>query len=303
MECAHTKKLLSEYIDGILDRQTWAAVKEHLSGCEDCEKEHVSIKALINELKSMESPEAPKDFLKKVHNRIETRSWFQRIRDLLFLPDRIRIPLNITALAATAVLVFVVFNMVQPRKQVSDLPLKKDIAGIAAEQPLQLTLLMGPARKAKPLPSDDVLFVASGDETKGRDGSAFEFGNGPLGLLNREPDDLTEDIKRFFEENIDSPSDRDKIIANINKIVSLSEGRLLSKEYKEAADYPHYITLEIPVSGYQSFINKIDSTGIGSFQTPIPALPEGSRRQGPGPDPDHTVGIILKKQAQPDYFL
>ena len=50
MECGRVKKLLSEYIDGSLDAQVGAAVKDHVSICNGCKEELVSLSAMVEEM-------------------------------------------------------------------------------------------------------------------------------------------------------------------------------------------------------------------------------------------------------------
>jgi hypothetical protein len=122
MECARIREFLSEYIDGTLDAHTKALVEEHLKTCGECELELAALKALVKELGSLEHVEAQKDFLDKVHERIEQRSPFFGILRKLFVPARIKITLQFATVAATAVLVFAVFTMMQRPKQVADIP-------------------------------------------------------------------------------------------------------------------------------------------------------------------------------------
>jgi len=68
MECAGVKKLLSEYIDGSLDAQAGAAVKDHVSTCKGCKEELASLSAMVEALGSLEPVKAPADFLEKSMN-------------------------------------------------------------------------------------------------------------------------------------------------------------------------------------------------------------------------------------------
>ena len=122
MECAEIEKFLSEYIDGTLDRETRDLVEKHLRTCKACREELASLRAVVKELGSLESVEAPADFLDKVHERIEQPSRFAKILRALFVPTRIKIPFQLATAAATAVLVFSLFNLMQPAKQMVDVP-------------------------------------------------------------------------------------------------------------------------------------------------------------------------------------
>lgn len=124
MNCAGIKGLLSEYIDGVLDAQTETVIKEHISTCADCHKEMEELKALIKDIGSFEQAMAPDDFLDRVHKRIESRFDFAKIIKTLFVPMRIKIPVQLVTATATAVLVFSIIQLPQPEKQVEEELLK-----------------------------------------------------------------------------------------------------------------------------------------------------------------------------------
>jgi len=273
MECHRVKKLLSEYIDNTLDKPTGALIEGHLKECRDCNYEYISMKSMVAELGSMSPLEAPGDFLEKVHERIESISMAGRIKQLLFFPSWIKVPMELTALIATAVLIFVIFNMIQPENQVMVKPSETDATGSAMKQetgstetskgtalttqvlkeigPIQLTLLLGAEQKPKPLSSGNIRLIASGKGAKRTlETPEFEF--------NTEQDQETD-----MEDNGDPLSD-------IIETISLSDGRLISKEYKNGADDLEYITLEIPSINYHPFLEKIKD--IGTLQTPVPDL-------------------------------
>ncbi len=122
MECAGIRELLSEYIDGTLDAQARAAVEKHISICERCKEELASLSAMVEELGSLEEVKAPADFLEKIHERMEPRFGFDWIVRKLFLPIRIKIPLELAAVATITILVFFVFNIQQAEKKMVHIP-------------------------------------------------------------------------------------------------------------------------------------------------------------------------------------
>lgn len=138
MECIKIKELLSEYIDGTLDEQRKALVEGHLATCKACSKELVSLKAYAKQMASLKRTEAPEDFLKSVHERIERRFQFEKIVRALFFPARIKIPLEVTAIAATVVLAIFVFKVVEPTKGIIHAPLAPESV-ITAEKPAEIT--------------------------------------------------------------------------------------------------------------------------------------------------------------------
>jgi hypothetical protein len=280
MRCAKIRKLLSVYLDGELDARTRAAVEKHLRECKGCGEEFLALKEMILELRSLDNLKAPNDFIEKVHQKIENPSLWEKVKTPLFFPLRIKIPVEITALAATAVLIFFLFNSLQSDRVVSDAPLhdKKSIVAMDSgneNRPLQLDILLGPDEGNKTLSSEKVVPVTSGSRQKSLNRNGFE--SGPLERNNEEwiPDDLFEDIENPFSNQSRAVSRQNDFLSDIHIILTHLKGRVLSKEYKEGTEILQYITLEIPAKNYRPFLIRLER--IGSLQTPSPDLPEECR--------------------------
>lgn len=114
MECAGIQELLSEYIDGTLDAKDVAVVEHHISTCTACKEELIAIRAMVKELGALEPVKAPSDFLEKIHERMEARFDFSRFVRKLFVPFRVKIPLQLAAAATAAILVVLVLNVQFP---------------------------------------------------------------------------------------------------------------------------------------------------------------------------------------------
>ena len=111
MDCAGIDELLSEYIDGTLDSKTVQMVEKHISVCVDCKETLASLRAMVEELNALEPMKAPADFLEKIHQRMEPRSDFSRLFKKLFVPFKIKIPLQLAAAATASILVVMVLNL------------------------------------------------------------------------------------------------------------------------------------------------------------------------------------------------
>jgi hypothetical protein len=153
MKCGEIKERLSEYVDGILDPETKALVNEHLSACEDCQGTLASLKAVVSELGALESVEPPKDFLDQLHERIEERSRFPKILRTLFLPMRVKIPLEFAGAVAVAILVFSILHTQKDQLRLAEPPvgLKQEGASeqVAMEKQ-QAKAPLGPIEKRAP---------------------------------------------------------------------------------------------------------------------------------------------------------
>jgi hypothetical protein len=122
MNCEEVKELLSEYLDGVLDPKTKTLVDEHLSACKGCQEELASLKALAHELGSLESIAPPRDFLDQLHERMEQRSPFPKILRALFVPLRLKIPLEFAGAVAMAILVLSLLHIQQGSYRTAEAP-------------------------------------------------------------------------------------------------------------------------------------------------------------------------------------
>jgi hypothetical protein len=122
MACGEIKELLSEYVDNTLRPETKTLVDEHLSTCKDCQQELASLKALVRELGSLKTLEPPKDFLDQLHGRMEQRSRFSKILRTLFVPMRVKIPLELASAAVMAILIFSVLHVQQDPYRLAEAP-------------------------------------------------------------------------------------------------------------------------------------------------------------------------------------
>lgn len=133
MDCAGIEELLSEYIDGTLDAKAVQVVEKHILACSNCKETLVSLSAMVEELNALEPVKAPADFLEKIHQRMETRSDFSRLFRKLFVPFKIKIPLQLAAAATASILVVMVLNLQKSEYQKMQ-PLKSSKSEWLAEK-------------------------------------------------------------------------------------------------------------------------------------------------------------------------
>ncbi len=281
MKCYRIKRLLSEYIDGTLDKKTATVVEGHLESCRDCRREYITLHNLIEDLRSMELLEAPTDFLKKVHERIATSSRAKKSLQSLFFPWPGWVSKGLIATAAAAALALIIFNSVHYKGRITQQPFTSGgestgsiLPGIASKTAsqgtaltnqstkgsgvIQLALSLRTEQNPRALSSPNILLVASGNDA-GRTNDIPEL------LLNNE------------QQQESSTVIRANPVSKILEAVSLAGGRLISKEFKTGTDTLEYLTFEIPAVDYDPFIESIKE--IGTLQTPAPALSKQYREQ------------------------
>jgi hypothetical protein len=108
MECSRATELFSEYLDDILDAKTRRVLDEHLAACGRCANDLRALQATLAALGSLDMVKAPADFLEKLHDRIrrdEQVSRFAWLKEKLFFPIRVKLPLEVAGLVMAVVLV------------------------------------------------------------------------------------------------------------------------------------------------------------------------------------------------------
>jgi cell division protein FtsN len=133
MDCAGIQEQLSEYIDGALDETTARTIEKHISTCKDCKETLASLRAVVKDLNTLEQMQAPADFLEKIHRRMEPRSQANRLLRKLFVPFKVKIPLQLAAAVAVSILVVLVFNFQKSKFQMIQ-PYEASQAQKAAEK-------------------------------------------------------------------------------------------------------------------------------------------------------------------------
>jgi hypothetical protein len=153
MECAEIRELLSQYIDDMLDTQTKAFLDEHLSSCGDCREELLSLTVVVNELGSIDPVPAPSNFLNELNEKIKTKKSFTRLIRKLFMPLKIKLPMELATAALLAVLVFSVVNLVQEETPLEDRQFTKSADVITEKSEMDLAETTPVLKYGKPAPA------------------------------------------------------------------------------------------------------------------------------------------------------
>jgi hypothetical protein len=121
MKCSEIKLLLSEHIDNTLNEHDRSKVDNHVKDCEKCKSEYISLKNMLDELGELPKAKAPDDFLESLHARIESGIDMNAIIKKLFVPFKIKVPMQLVTAAASAVLIIFIVNIFQQEKPISNL--------------------------------------------------------------------------------------------------------------------------------------------------------------------------------------
>jgi hypothetical protein len=123
MRCARVRRLLFDYIDGILDKKTAEKVRSHLKVCEECARELETYRAYREKISLLRDVHAPEGFLAGVKDRIRSTKDRnipkERIR--LFFP-RYKLPLEFAGALAVVLIAVVIFRHIEPEQKRPSLP-------------------------------------------------------------------------------------------------------------------------------------------------------------------------------------
>lgn len=99
MNCREIKQFSSDYLDRRLTPAEAASFEEHLRACGACTQEVDFLRETVSLVGSLGEIETSPDFLAHVHRKIEKTAKFRSLRHWLFEPMRLKLSLEITALA------------------------------------------------------------------------------------------------------------------------------------------------------------------------------------------------------------
>jgi len=305
MKCGEVKERLSEYVDGVLDAETMAIVDGHLSDCKDCQRELSSLRALVSALESLDAVEPPRDFLDQLHQRIEKRSRFSKILHALFLPLRVKIPLEFAGAVAMAILVFALLHTQQDQLKLAEAPigLKKERA--AEKVAKDDTLPEAPSSLMEKGVSKDIgehrwQGEAGRLDKEGRDEDyKAQLARMPAEpvpaeretielalIMKREirpetvaPEGATDtapapekEMRRSLAMQKAEPSGQlerdtevDDSLPRLTRLIKLARGKVVSIEYEKGTTRPESIHAEIPAPELNTFYNSLKA--LGDLQT------------------------------------
>jgi len=288
MDCVQIKRLLSEYIDNVLDDQTKKLVDEHLSQCSACSKELATSKSYVKEMSSLKEIKAPDDFLEKVQERINRRFQFERIMRKFFVPVKIKVPLQLAGAVAMLVLVILTYKVIQQPKELHvacRLP-------VIDEEEAQERVLSEPIELVKKMEFPTLQGVSEGKEpiklvlclrTKR---AAEEYSRETLPQPGRDfdvsaPDydystSMTYPSQQIQPSSITSGSpfefgELTRLVQDVRQLTERLEGKFLSVEYEKDTNNLKFINVEIPAKNYNLFLEKMSQ--LGEFNKPLPSAP------------------------------
>src|SRR5262245_22943412 len=110
MNCAEVQKYLSDFLDKGLDDERVRAIEDHLAACSLCSEEFVGMAECQKLVSGLPIVEPPLGFTNRVMARVREAAHPPSLWERLFLPFRIKIPLQATAVVLIALLAAYVYQ-------------------------------------------------------------------------------------------------------------------------------------------------------------------------------------------------
>lgn len=128
MDCNGIKEKLSAYIDDQLVPEERRTVDHHLTTCQECRAALHDLRRTIEYAQGVEEIESPAWLAQKVMAKVREESKKKGILRKLFYPLHIKIPVEIFATIAIAVITVFVFKAIQPAMKLAKIPLEEATA-------------------------------------------------------------------------------------------------------------------------------------------------------------------------------
>jgi len=273
-DCSEIKSLLSEYLDDALDDKAKALVDEHLHTCAACREELDSLKALVKDIGSLESVKAPADFLAQLHKRMEPRSRLSGMREWLFYPLRVKIPLQLAGAAAVALLVFSIlptqesslklYPKSEPEKKAEDKAYYADESKETKPAGRSDALVQKAASRA---PAKDretrevALHLKKQVHAKGIIEPSAAPAPAQLAVSEMQKQKLAARARLQEEKTEDQLENESDSVRSITAAIETARGKVLTIDYNQQTGRPESIDAELPAGRISLLYEKLKELG------------------------------------------
>ncbi|MCM8795022.1 MAG: anti-sigma factor [Candidatus Omnitrophica bacterium] len=144
MDCDVCRKKLSPFLEGDLSAEESEKMRRHMENCRPCAAELAVLKQMVGSLKELPKPPVPPGFREGVWAKIDA-SPARRLKKFILEPWYFKLPVEVLATAAIALVVIQVFHTAGPRMTA---PMEKKASDIG-ENRRQMTMDAAVERQMK----------------------------------------------------------------------------------------------------------------------------------------------------------
>lgn len=148
MNCAEVQKYLADFLDKSLDNERARAIEDHLAACSRCSEEMATLAECQRLVSGLPAVELPLGFTNRVMARVREAANPPSLWERLFLPLRIKIPLQATAVVLIAVLAAYIYQK-EPLQRESIVGIQPEISFREKNETDRLAPSVAPAPNSK----------------------------------------------------------------------------------------------------------------------------------------------------------
>lgn len=172
--CHDARAQLSFLVDDAVLPAERAALDVHLAGCPECQRELERLRATVGLLGRLGPVRAPAGFVDRVMAAVYPTPWHRRLRDVLFVPLRRKLPLEALAMVVVAGTAVYVYQRTPEVRQLAQQEGRETAAPASTRAAPAAGLASAPVSGAAATPQSSAPIVPEGD------------GSVPLGLRARQ---------------------------------------------------------------------------------------------------------------------
>ncbi|MDD5073192.1 MAG: hypothetical protein PHX64_04855 [Candidatus Omnitrophica bacterium] len=239
----------------------------------------------LKQMSSLPKVKAPGNFLQKVRERIESRSAFEKIMRALFVPVKIKVPLELAAMAAAVILIVSTAGIKKPMEQLAYAPKAKMATGTGVIMKSELSAGSGSAvaeedKKTGGLfinkglndsdskPIEIALLIRTEEPVKARDAQkSAEMDSFDSSKFKEAYAREEKAVRHEAETAIGLKPYLTEALSKVKNQVELAQGKITKTEVNKDTGMPQYVDVEIPTAGYAKFVESL--SGIGTLREPI----------------------------------
>jgi hypothetical protein len=226
---------------------------------------------IIGHMQQMENIEEPVDFLDKVNIRLDKRFSLRGLFRRLFIPLRIKIPLELAA-AAVVIAVMVYLGGVKEPEQLYQITVTENDIRMPEDEDIDGTFGGARTSPEKSHASKDKLHEMGGDTQKsdksGEDLEKTETRGDRLisGAIKSQKIEVEETVVGVSDMREAAAKKGPKREISIEETIRSLGGKVVETEYLEGTNTPARMILEIPVGKFESLMQEL--IRMGKIQAP-----------------------------------
>jgi len=308
MKCEQVQERISEYLDGLLDRDASGLIESHIASCTHCQSELQALTEAKRAVAGLPVIEPPPGFSQRVMSRVLEEADRPNLFRRLFFPMRIMIPIHALALLLVGGIAVYLYQTHQPVQPVAtrsipsapELMAKQEQNAPAEPQPGRTESFAPPSmeKKLKENRLDEI------GPAKSKAGKMEEAAGGIMALTL--PDKVAADYKlivtaqgQFFNNAKIMNSKLEELVKQMGGKYVVPNEPVGNRE-QDTHHRTETVWIVIPADRYDRFKTELAALGKIEEETRMaPSSPESAATAAPRPSAEIPSSLMIQLTLQP----